>query len=73
MTANFATSTQKPTSNTPVARLRSLLGYDVTILTVTDRYQGRLAAIHPNAVWLELRDDCLVAITAPVVSIAQRM
>ena len=73
MTANFATSTQKPTSHTPVARLRSLLGYDVTILTVTDRYQGRLAAIHPNAVWLELRDDCLVAITAPVVSIAQRL
>ncbi len=72
MTAHFATSPQKPTSNTPLARLRSYLGQDVTIMTVTDRYQGRLTAVHPKAVWLEVRDDCLVAITAPVVSVSQR-
>ncbi len=68
-----ATSTVGAPVGAPLARLRSFVGCDVTIMTLADRYQGRLTAVHPKAVWLELRDDCLIAVTEPVLSVALRL
>ncbi len=52
------------------SRLRPHVGRRVTILTARDRYTGTLRAVHTNAVWIELRDDCLVAVTDDVISVA---
>jgi hypothetical protein len=46
------------------------VGQRVTLLTLRDRYTGTLRAVHRSAVWLELRDDCLVAVTDEIVSVA---
>ena len=54
----------------PDIRLQRLIGSRVTLVTLRDRYTGTLRAVHPNAAWLELRDDCLVAITDAVISVA---
>jgi hypothetical protein len=54
------------------ARLHSLVGEPVEIITLRMRYCGRLIALHPRAVWLELNDDCRVAIAEPIVTVVRR-
>ncbi len=53
-----------------MARLHQLVGDDVEIVTLRMRYRGRLLAVHPKAVWLELHHDCRVALSEPLVSVA---
>lgn len=64
--------TATPMTASPAAssagRLHTLIGRKVTVMTLRDRYTGTLRAVHRSAVWIELRDDCLVAITDEVVS-----
>jgi len=67
MTASTITASSAATST---SRLRPLVGQRVTLLTLRDRYTGTLRAVHRSAVWLELRDDCLVAVTDEIVSVA---
>jgi hypothetical protein len=55
-----------------LARLHALRSQPVDVVTLRARYSGRLMAVHPRAVWLELRDDCMVAITEPIVTVAPR-
>ena len=53
-----------------LARLHELTGEAVVVMTLRMRYGGRLLAVHPRAVWLEISEDCRMAITEPVVSVA---
>jgi hypothetical protein len=55
-----------------LARLHSLRTQSVDVVTLRARYAGKLLAVHPRAVWLELHDDCMVAITEPIVTVAPR-
>lgn len=54
------------------AKLQSLLLRDVIITTASHRYQGRLLSAHTNVVWLELRDDCMVAVTESVLAVDEQ-
>jgi hypothetical protein len=54
------------------ARLKGLVGETVEVVTLRVRYCGRLLAVHPRAVWVELSDDCRVAITETIVTVAHR-
>jgi hypothetical protein len=55
-----------------LSRLHALTTQSVEVVTLRARYSGTLLAVHPRAVWLELRDDCRVAITEPIVTVAPR-
>lgn len=72
----------EPTNSTEVARerqsaqvrakLQSMVARDVVLTTASHRYRGRLLSAHTNVVWLELRDDCMVAVTEPVLAAEYR-
>jgi hypothetical protein len=47
----------------------ALVGRDVSVHTACGRHRGTLLAVSPHAVWLELRDDCVLAITEAVLAV----
>jgi hypothetical protein len=57
-----------PTSPTR-PHLAALIGRDVALHTSCGRHCGVLVAVSPHAVWLELRDDCLLAVSEPVLAV----
>ena len=55
-----------------MARLQAMTGETVEVVTLRLRYRGKLLTVHRRAVWLELGDDCHVAITEPIITVALR-
>lgn len=49
--------------------LAALVGRDVVLHTPSGRHRGALVAVSPHAVWLELRDDCLLAVTEMIIAV----
>jgi hypothetical protein len=49
--------------------LAALVGRDVVVHTPCTRHRGTLVAVAPHAVWLELRDDCLLAVTEAILAV----
>ncbi len=49
--------------------LAALIGRDVALHTSCGRHCGVLVAVSPHAVWLELRDDCLLAVSEQVLAV----
>ncbi len=55
-----------------LARLHTLCGETVEIVTLRLCYRGTLLAVNRRAVWLEFDDGCSIAITEPIVTVAPR-